>query len=44
MCGCGASQLESETDTYVWLLLMSMWGRTTRNLLEQDRSALKNDS
>ena len=40
MCGCGASQ----TDTYVWLFLMSMWGRTTRNLLEQDCSALKNFS
>ena len=41
MCRCGASQLESETDTYVWLFLMNLWGRTTRNPWEQDHSALK---
>ena len=33
--------LELETDMYVWLLLMNMWGRTTRNPLKQDHSALK---
>ena len=41
MCGCGASWLEIETDMYVLLLLMNMWGRTTRNPLKQDHSAFK---
>lgn len=39
-----ASQLESEADTYMWLFLMSQWSRTTRNPLEEDHSAKKEDS